>query len=58
MEPFAPEFQDVLAALRGNQDGINRFFRVIQNTIPWSEFFTPENLSEIMGLPAPVEMAV
>jgi flavin-dependent dehydrogenase len=55
MEPFDPAFQDVLAALRGNQDGINRFFGVIQNTIPWGEFFSPENLSQIMGLPAPVE---
>ncbi len=57
MEPFQPEFQDVLAALRGNQDAINRFFGVIQNTVPWSVFFSPENLSQIMGLPDPVEQA-
>ncbi|WBC14945.1 NAD(P)/FAD-dependent oxidoreductase [Micromonospora sp. WMMA1998] len=55
MEPFDVAFQDVLAAMRGNQDAINRFFGVIQNTIPWSEFFSPANLSQIMGLPAPTE---
>ena len=49
LEPFAPEFQQVMAALRGNQDGINRFFGVIQNTISWGEFFTPENLMQILG---------
>ena len=50
LEPFTLEFQQVLAAMRGNQDAINRFFGVIQNTIPWAEFFSPENLSQIMGL--------
>lgn len=50
MEPFAPAFQSVLASMRGNQDAINRFFGVIQNTITWGEFFAPENLAEIFGL--------
>ncbi|MGA4838161.1 NAD(P)/FAD-dependent oxidoreductase [Streptomyces sp. G45] len=50
MEPFDPAFQDVLAAMRGNQDAINRFFGVIQNTVPWAEFFSPQNLSALMGL--------
>lgn len=50
LEPFTLEFQQVLAAMRGKQDAINRFFGVIQNTIPWAEFFSPENLSQIMGL--------
>jgi flavin-dependent dehydrogenase len=48
LKPFPPEFQQVLAALRGNQDGIDRFFGVIQNTIPFGEFFSPENLIEIL----------
>ncbi len=52
MEPFNPAYQDVLAAMRGNQDAVDRFFGVIQNTVHWSEFFTPENLSSIMGIPA------
>lgn len=49
LEPFPLEFQQVLAALRGNQDGINRFFGVIQNTIPFREFFSPENLMQILN---------
>jgi flavin-dependent dehydrogenase len=57
MEPFSPAFQEVLAAMRGNQDAINRFFGVIQNTVPWGEFFSPANLSSILGLPAPQEYA-
>jgi len=48
LEPFPLEFQQVLAALRGNQDGIDRFFGVIQNTIPFREFFAPENLIQIL----------
>lgn len=50
MEPFDDAFQDVLAAMRGNQDAINQFFGVIQNTVPWDEFFSPSNLSLLMGL--------
>ncbi len=53
MEPFDPAFQDVLAAMRGNQDAVNRFFGVIQNTVPWDEFFSPKNLSALMGLTDP-----
>jgi flavin-dependent dehydrogenase len=53
MEPFDPAFQDVLAAMRGNQDAINQFFGVIQNTVPWAEFFSPQNLSALMGLTEP-----
>ncbi|GLF93025.1 NAD(P)/FAD-dependent oxidoreductase [Streptomyces yaizuensis] len=53
MEPFEPGFQDVLAAMRGDQDAVNRFFGVIQNTVPWAEFFSPRNLSALMGLTGP-----
>lgn len=49
LEPFPLEFQQVLAALRGNQDGIDRFFGVLQNTIPFREFFSPENLLQILN---------
>lgn len=49
LAPFPLEFQQVLAALRGNQDGLNRFFGVIQNTIPFNEFFSPENLFDILN---------
>ena len=57
LEPFAPEFQQVLAALRGNQEATNRFFGVIQNTITFQEFFTPENLAQIMGTASQAESA-
>ncbi len=48
LAPFPMEFQQVLAALRGNQDGIDRFLGVIQNTIPFREFFSSENLIQIL----------
>jgi len=55
LEPFPLEFQQVLAALRENQDGLNRFFGVIQNTIPFREFFSPENLLQILNVTSLVE---
>ncbi len=55
LEVFPIEFQQVLVALRGNQDGLNRFFGVIQNTIPFREFFSPENLLQILGVISDVE---
>jgi flavin-dependent dehydrogenase len=58
LEPFAPEFQQVMAALRGNQEATNRFFGVIQNTISWGEFFTPENLMQILGYANVAETAM
>jgi 2-polyprenyl-6-methoxyphenol hydroxylase-like FAD-dependent oxidoreductase len=55
LAPFPLEFQQVLDALRGNQEAINRFFGVIQNTIPFREFFSPENLAQILGVPSLVD---
>jgi 2-polyprenyl-6-methoxyphenol hydroxylase-like FAD-dependent oxidoreductase len=49
LETFPMEFQQVLAALRGNQEALDRFFGVIQNTIPFQEFFSSENLLEVLG---------
>ena len=50
LAPFPIEFQQILAALRGNRDGINRFLGVIQNTISFAEFFSAENLEQILGI--------
>lgn len=50
MQPFADSFQDVLAVMRGNQTDINHFFGVIQNTVHWNDFFSPHNLSRLLGL--------
>ena len=55
LAPFPLEFQQVLNALRGNQEEANNFFGVIQNTIPFREFFSPENLSRVLGVPSFVE---
>jgi 2-polyprenyl-6-methoxyphenol hydroxylase-like FAD-dependent oxidoreductase len=48
LEVFPIEFQQVLASMRGNQDMLNRFFGVIQNTIPFQEFFSPDNLLQLL----------
>lgn len=48
MEPFDDVFQDVLAALRANPQGLRHFFGVIQNTVGWDEFFSPQNLSSLL----------
>ncbi|NJO81470.1 MAG: NAD(P)/FAD-dependent oxidoreductase [Blastochloris sp.] len=58
LAPFPLEFQQVLAALQGNQDGIDRFFGVIQNTIPFREFFSPGNLIQILNSAVLEESAV
>ena len=58
MEPFDSAFQDVLAAMRGNQSAINKFFGVIQATVPWNEFFSPRNLAPLMGIPLEEESIV
>lgn len=55
LETFPLEFQHVLAALRGNQDALNRFFGVTQNTIPFGEFFSPENLLQILSAAGDIE---
>jgi 2-polyprenyl-6-methoxyphenol hydroxylase-like FAD-dependent oxidoreductase len=38
-DPPSPEMQQLLVALRGNQAETNRFFGVLQGTVPVSEFF-------------------
>lgn len=48
MEPFEDVFQDVLAALRDDPEALSEFFGVIQNTVPWGNFFTPQNLSRLL----------
>lgn len=57
LETFPLEFQMVLASLRGNQEGLNQFFGVIQNTVPFGEFFSPENLLQILTAGSEVDPA-
>jgi flavin-dependent dehydrogenase len=52
LEPPAPEMQQLFAALHHNQEQTNRFFGAITGTVPFPEFFAPENLGRIMGAAA------
>jgi 2-polyprenyl-6-methoxyphenol hydroxylase-like FAD-dependent oxidoreductase len=55
LQPPDAEMQQLLAALRGNQEQTDRFFGTVAGTVRPAEFFTPENLGAIMGRsPAPV----
>ncbi|HXF60924.1 MAG TPA: FAD-dependent monooxygenase, partial [Caldilineaceae bacterium] len=49
LEPPRPEMQQLFAALRGNQEGINRLFGTFAGTVPASAFYAPENLSRMMA---------
>ena len=53
LEPPSAEMQQLLGALRGNQEQTNRFFGTFAGTVAGSEFFAPENLGAIMGAAAP-----
>ena len=41
--------QQLLAALRRNQEQTDRFFGTVAGTVPIPEFFAPENIGRIMG---------
>jgi 2-polyprenyl-6-methoxyphenol hydroxylase-like FAD-dependent oxidoreductase len=47
--PRPPERQHLLAALQGNQEQTNRFFGLAEGTTSFSEFFSPENVQQIMA---------
>jgi flavin-dependent dehydrogenase len=49
LQPSSPERMHLLAALRGNQEQINRFFGVVEGTVPFAEFYAPENLRQILA---------
>jgi flavin-dependent dehydrogenase len=42
LDPPSPEMQQLLCALCGNQAEMNRFFGVLQGTVPVSEFFSSQ----------------
>lgn len=46
--PRPPERQQIMAALQGNQEQTNRFFGLAEGTTSFSEFFSPENVQQIM----------
>jgi flavin-dependent dehydrogenase len=49
LQPPPPEMQQLLAALRGNQEQTDRFFGTIAGTVPVPEFFAPDNIGRIMA---------
>ena len=49
LAPPPPEIQQLLAALRGNQEQINRYFGTAVGTVPVAEFFAPENIERIFA---------
>jgi flavin-dependent dehydrogenase len=49
LQPPPPEIQQLLGALRYDQEQTNRYLGMIAGTVPMSEFFAPENISRIMA---------
>lgn len=49
LEPPPVEMQQLLGALQGNQEQIDRFFGVVTDAVPVTEFFSPENIGQIMA---------
>lgn len=49
LEPPAPEMLQLFAALNGNQAATNRFLGTIAGTVSISEFFSPQNVGQIVA---------
>jgi flavin-dependent dehydrogenase len=49
LAPPPPEVGQLLAAVAGNPDAMNRFAGVIAGTVSPMEFFAPDNIGRIMG---------
>ena len=52
-EPMPEQQRHLRAALRGDQDATNHFFRAIQGLVDPQTFFNDENLGRIMSAAAP-----
>lgn len=52
LAPPPPKAQQLLAALCGNQEQINRYFGTIIGTVPSAEFFAPENIERVFAASA------
>jgi 2-polyprenyl-6-methoxyphenol hydroxylase-like FAD-dependent oxidoreductase len=48
LQPPPPEMQQLLGAMRGNQEAMDGFVSVQANTLPAPEFFKPGNIARIM----------
>jgi hypothetical protein len=49
LEPPSPDMQQLFAALRQNQEQIDRLFGTFAGTVSPAEFFSPENIGQIMN---------
>jgi 2-polyprenyl-6-methoxyphenol hydroxylase-like FAD-dependent oxidoreductase len=49
LAPPPPEAQQLLAALRGNQEQINRYFGTIVGSLSSADFFAPDNIQRIFA---------
>ncbi len=49
LQPPPAEVMQLRAALRGDQETTNQFFRAREGMIPYETFFNPENLQRIMA---------
>jgi 2-polyprenyl-6-methoxyphenol hydroxylase-like FAD-dependent oxidoreductase len=49
LRPPPPEVQQLLGAMRGNQEAMDAFVSVQANTLPAPEFFAPESIGRIMA---------
>jgi 2-polyprenyl-6-methoxyphenol hydroxylase-like FAD-dependent oxidoreductase len=49
IEPPPPEMQQLMGAMRGNQEAMDGFVSVMAGTLPAPEFFAPENAGRIMA---------
>lgn len=50
LAPPSPEMGELMAALGGNQPQINRFFGVMEGTVPGPDFYSPGNIDAIMAM--------
>lgn len=57
LQPPPPEMQALFAALYGNQRQTNRFFGLMAGSVSIPEFYSPENIEQIMNAKVPELLA-
>ena len=49
LEPLSAQQLGLRAALRGNREATEQFFGVNAGTVPYHQFFAPDNIARIMS---------
>jgi hypothetical protein len=49
LEPPPPEMQQLLAAVRGNQEAMDGFVSVVSGAVSPTDFFSEENVTRILA---------